>query len=95
MVWPSMAIPDWYAMCMSQIAVRLSDDELRALDSAVADGSFRSRAEAVRAGIRLLEQKLRETRIATSYRKAYADPLSEDETRVLDAALALVADASA
>ncbi len=79
---------------MSQIAVRLTEGELRALDSAVAEGAFRSRADAVRAGIRMLEHEQREARIAASYRDAYASaPLSDDETRVLDAAAALAGDA--
>ena len=81
---------------MSQIAVRLSDAELRMLDGAVAEGAFRSRADAVRAGIHLLEQELREARIAGSYRTAYTGtPPTDEETRVLDAALALAGDALA
>ncbi|MGH2854924.1 MAG: ribbon-helix-helix domain-containing protein [Solirubrobacteraceae bacterium] len=81
---------------MSQIAVRLTESELRMLDLAVAEGAFRSRADAVRAGIRLLEHELREARIASSYRVAYAGAsLTDDETRVLDAAAALVGDALA
>jgi Arc/MetJ-type ribon-helix-helix transcriptional regulator len=91
-----MRIPFWYAQCMAQIAVRLSEEALRTLDAAVAEGAFRSRADAVRAGIRLLERELREARIASSYRAAYAEmPLSAEETRVLDAALALAGDAPA
>ena len=78
---------------MSQIAVRLNDRELRMLDSAVAEGTFDSRAEAVRAGIRLLERDLREARIAASYRTAYATPLTDDESAMLDAALTLGATA--
>jgi Arc/MetJ-type ribon-helix-helix transcriptional regulator len=75
---------------MSQIAVRLTEEQLRLLDAAVAEGSFRSRAEAVRAALRLLEGELREARVADSYRAAYAaTPLTADETRVLDAATAL------
>jgi Arc/MetJ-type ribon-helix-helix transcriptional regulator len=79
---------------MSQIAVRLSEEELRLLDSAVAEGAFGSRAEAVRAGIRLLEGELRETRVAASYRVAYAtQPLDAEEALALDAAAALAGDA--
>jgi Arc/MetJ-type ribon-helix-helix transcriptional regulator len=75
---------------MSQIAVRLTDSELRELDSMVAAGGFRTRAEAVREGIRLLRRETREERIAASYRLAYSDePLSDDERQMLDAALAL------
>lgn len=76
---------------MSQIAVRLSERELQALDAVVAEGAFDSRAEAVRAGIRLLEHDLREARIAASYRAGYATPLTEDERAMLDAALTLSA----
>ncbi|HEY7961346.1 MAG TPA: ribbon-helix-helix domain-containing protein [Solirubrobacteraceae bacterium] len=78
---------------MSQIAVRLAENDLKALDAAVARGAFQSRAEAVRAGIRLLARELREQRIAESYRAAYATPLTDDEQAMLDAALALAADA--
>lgn len=89
-------IPNRYAQRMSQIAVRLSEGELRTLDAAVAQGIFASRAEAVRAGIGLLERELRERRVAASYRAAYAEaPLGEEETRMLDAAAALAGDALA
>ncbi|HTR72669.1 MAG TPA: ribbon-helix-helix domain-containing protein [Solirubrobacteraceae bacterium] len=81
---------------MSQIAVRLSEEELRMLDAAVAEGTFRSRAEAVRAGVHLLERELRETRIGASYHAAYTStPPTDEETRLLDAALALAGDALA
>jgi Arc/MetJ-type ribon-helix-helix transcriptional regulator len=81
---------------MSQIAVRLSEDELRRLDAAVLDGSFRTRAEAVRAAIAMLEQATREARIEASYRAAYAAaPLSDDESRALDGASALAGEALA
>jgi Arc/MetJ-type ribon-helix-helix transcriptional regulator len=80
---------------MSQIAVRLSETELKVLDSAVARGDFRSRAEAVRAGVRLLERDLREARIAASYRSAYGStPLTDDERLALDAVAALAGDAT-
>jgi len=80
---------------MSQIAVRLTDEELRRLDTAVATGAFRTRADAVRAALALLEEKLREQSIADSYRAAYAAaPLSADDAAALDAALAAAADAA-
>jgi Arc/MetJ-type ribon-helix-helix transcriptional regulator len=79
---------------MSQIAVRLTEEQLRLLDAVVAQGAFSSRAEAVRVAIGLLEDELRETRVADSYRAAYtATPLTVEETRVLDAAAALAGDA--
>lgn len=58
---------------MPQIAVRLSDDELREVDAAVAAGYARSRAEAVRAGLELLRKKRRSEEIAEEYRRAYAE----------------------
>jgi Arc/MetJ-type ribon-helix-helix transcriptional regulator len=79
---------------MSQIAVRLTEEQLRLLDVAVAQGKFGSRAAAVRVAIGLLEDELRETRAADSYRAAYAaTPLTAEETRMLDAAAALAGDA--
>jgi Arc/MetJ-type ribon-helix-helix transcriptional regulator len=82
--------PGWYAQRMSQIAVRLSEGELRQLDSVVREAGFRTRAEAVRAGIRMLSLEAREQQISASYARAYAaTPLTEDETHMLDAAAAL------
>jgi len=79
---------------MSQIAVRLNEDDLGTLDSVVAGGDFHSRADAVRAGIRLLDSELRERRISDSYRIAYQEkPLTSDELAALDAAAALAGDA--
>ena len=78
---------------MSQIAVRLSEAELRQLDTVVRESGFRTRAEAVRAGIRMLDLDAREKRIADSYARAYTQaPLTGDEAQMLDAAAALVAD---
>lgn len=74
---------------MSQIAVRLTESELSTLDSAVVSGGFRTRAEAIRAGIQLIAREAREARIAASYRSAYATPLDNDETRMLEAAAIL------
>jgi Arc/MetJ-type ribon-helix-helix transcriptional regulator len=75
---------------MSQIAVRLSAVELNRLDSAVLAGGFRSRAEAVRAGIEMLVAGSREDRISRAYDRAYADtPLTADETQMLDVAAEL------
>jgi Arc/MetJ-type ribon-helix-helix transcriptional regulator len=75
---------------MSQIAVRLSEDELHQLDSIVRQSGFRTRAEAVRAGIRRLSSDAREQRIAAAYARAYSQvPLTDDETQMLDSAQAL------
>jgi Arc/MetJ-type ribon-helix-helix transcriptional regulator len=78
---------------MSQIAVRLSDDELRQLDSIVIQSGFRTRADAVRAGIRKLGAEAREQRISSAYALAYErTPLTDDETHMLDSAIALAAE---
>ena len=78
---------------MSQIAVRLNEDELRQLDSIVSQSGFRTRAEAVRAGIRMLSADAREQRISTAYAQAYAQvPLTDDEAQMLDAAHTLAAE---
>jgi Arc/MetJ-type ribon-helix-helix transcriptional regulator len=62
----------------SQIALRLPDRKLAQLDSLVARGSYKNRAEALRAGLdRLLEEE-RERQIAEEYRRAYAEKPQEE-----------------
>jgi Arc/MetJ-type ribon-helix-helix transcriptional regulator len=78
---------------MSQIAVRLTDAELAQLDSLVDDEGFSTRAEAVRAGIRLLNDVARERRIRVSYENAYCQaPLTHDEAALLDTVANLAAE---
>jgi Arc/MetJ-type ribon-helix-helix transcriptional regulator len=78
-----------------QIAIRISDAELAELDRMVEGGEFASRAEAVRSGVTLLSRQLRERTIERSYRQGYDEhPLTDDESRALDAAAALAADLS-
>ena len=65
-------IADRYADRMSQqIAIRIPDDQLEALDQAIEDGAFESRAHAVREGLRQVLVELREQEIAQEYREAY------------------------
>ncbi len=81
---------------MSQIAVRLTEGELRRLDSLVQEGRFSTRAEAVRAGIRALTATARQERIAAAYAAAYGRaPLSGEEIEMLDAAAALAGELEA
>ena len=54
-----------------QIAVRIADDDLVALDESVRNGSYPNRAAAVRAGIELVLRHERERSIAAAYRRAY------------------------
>jgi Arc/MetJ-type ribon-helix-helix transcriptional regulator len=78
---------------MSQIAVRLSDAELGRLDALVEDGGFATRAEAVRAAIKMLSGAARERRIEAAYATAYEQaPLTDEEKHMLDAAASLAAD---
>ena len=55
-----------------QIAIRIPDDQLRALDSAIEAGAFDSRADCVRQALTRLLGDLREQQIAREYREAYA-----------------------
>ncbi len=62
-----------YAECMTQqIAIRIPDDQLQALDDAVEAGHFESRADGVRQALAQLLRELREEQIGREYRKAYA-----------------------
>jgi Arc/MetJ-type ribon-helix-helix transcriptional regulator len=56
-----------------QIAVRVEDEDLAALDAAVAAGRYPSRAAAVRAGIGELVREQRDREIAEEYRRAYSE----------------------
>lgn len=56
----------------SQIAIRIPEDQLRALDEAVERGQFKSRADGVRRALGDLLAELRERQIAREYREAYA-----------------------
>jgi DNA-binding NarL/FixJ family response regulator len=55
----------------TQIAVRIPDSTLEALDRAVARGDYATRTEAVRAALQQLEKNLRDKEIAEEYRQAY------------------------
>ncbi len=56
-----------------QIAIRVEDDDLAALDAAVTAGRYPSRAAAVRAGIGQLVREQRDREIAEEYRRAYGE----------------------
>jgi Arc/MetJ-type ribon-helix-helix transcriptional regulator len=58
---------------MPQIAVRLTDDELRALDRLVAERHFASRAAAIRAALEGVRKEQEERELAEQYRRAYAE----------------------
>jgi Arc/MetJ-type ribon-helix-helix transcriptional regulator len=54
-----------------QIAVRLSNEQLEAIDAAVGVGRYPSRAAAVRAGVDRLLKEERDREIADAYRRGY------------------------
>ena len=53
------------------VQTRLSDDEIRALDAAVARGRFASRSDALRAGLHHLLREERERAILEAYEEGY------------------------
>lgn len=72
---------------MPQIAIRLGERELAALDELVESGAATSRADAVRRGLALLSARAREEWIAAEYRRAYTEqPQGEEDAPWLDAA---------
>jgi Arc/MetJ-type ribon-helix-helix transcriptional regulator len=62
----------------AQIAVRIPERDLAALDEAVRAGRFASRAAAVREALDRLLASEREREIAEEYRRAYAQHPEED-----------------
>jgi Arc/MetJ-type ribon-helix-helix transcriptional regulator len=53
------------------VQTRLDDEELRALDAAIARGRFASRSEALRAGLDHVLREEREREIAAAYSRGY------------------------
>jgi len=74
-----------------QIAIRIPDDQLEALDRAIEAGSLESRADGVRKGLTRLLAELREERIAREYREAYTR--QPDDPAVGEAGAILLAEA--
>lgn len=63
---------EWYAQHMAQqIAIRIPDDDLRALDEAIAQGRFPSRAAAVREALARLLRDERHASIEEADRRGY------------------------
>jgi Arc/MetJ-type ribon-helix-helix transcriptional regulator len=61
-----------------QIAIRLPDDDVSALDEAIARGRFPSRAAALREGLDRLLREEREREIEEAYRRGYGDQPQEE-----------------
>lgn len=89
----AIARPDphrWYARRMTiQIAVRIPERDVSALDDAIARGRFPNRAAAVREGLELLLHREREREIDEVYRRGYRERPQEEA--VGDAGLAAFA----
>lgn len=62
----------------AQIAIRIPERDLVALDQAVRAGRFASRAAAVREGVSRLLGEERDREIAASYRRAYSEHPEEE-----------------
>lgn len=68
---------------MPQIAIRLDDNELGALDRLVAEGGYPSRAAAVRTALSELRRAAADREVAGRYAQAYgATPQTVDEERL-------------
>lgn len=74
-----------------QIAVRIDEGQLEALDRAIGAGVFESRADGVRQGLERLLREQREQEIAREYREAYAR--HPDDPALGEAGAELLADA--
>ncbi len=77
----------------TQIAIRIPERDLAALDEAVRAGRFASRAAAVREGVSRLLGEERDREIAESYRRAYSE--HPEEEIFGEVGLALLAEAVA
>ncbi len=72
-------VPSWYTRCMTiQIPVRIPDEDLKAIDEAVARGSFANRSAAIRAAIDILLREERDRAIDEAYRRGYGKKPQEE-----------------
>ena len=75
-------------MTTVQIAVRLEESQLEALDSLIADGEFTSRADAVRSGVAAVVAAAESRRIDDAIRAGYEKhPETSGEVEAAHAAL--------
>ena len=73
-----------------QVPIRLPDQDVAALDAAIARGRFPNRSEALRRGLALLMREEREREIEEAYRRGYG--MRPQEAAVGKAGLALLAE---
>jgi Arc/MetJ-type ribon-helix-helix transcriptional regulator len=62
----------------SQIAIRLPDEDLKALDAAIASGRFENRAAALREALKRLLRQEYEDEIEREYKRAYTEQPQEE-----------------
>lgn len=75
-------------MATVQIAVRLEEEQLEALDSLIAEGEFASRADAVRSGVAAVIAAVESRRIDDAIRAGYEKhPPTSGEIDAAQAAL--------
>jgi len=61
-----------------QVPVRLTEEDVAALDAIVAEGRFSSRSDALRAGLAHVLHEEREREIDAAYRRGYGQNPQED-----------------
>jgi Arc/MetJ-type ribon-helix-helix transcriptional regulator len=61
-----------------QVPVRLTEEDVAALDAVVASGRFSNRSEALRAGLEQVLREERETVIDAAYRRGYGAKPQEE-----------------
>ena len=62
----------------NQVPVRLTDEDLAAIDRAVASGRFANRSDALRAGVKAILREEREREIEEAYRRGYGEHPQEE-----------------
>ena len=62
----------------TQVPVRLTETDLKALDRAVADGRFANRSDALRVGLAHVLKEEREREIEEAYRRGYGEHPQEE-----------------
>lgn len=61
-----------------QVPVRLTEEDVSALDALIADGTFKTRSEALRAALAALLHVQRERAIEDAYRRGYGKHPQEE-----------------
>ncbi len=62
----------------NQVPVRLTDEDLAAIDRAVSAGRFANRSDALRAGVKAILREEREREIEEAYRRGYGEHPQEE-----------------